>query len=410
MSETGTCYRHADRTTGIHCTRCANLICTDCMIQAPVGHHCPACVAAARPDMRRITRPRWTLPTGKVGAGPVIATLVVVNVLVYALSSHDPTLLNRFGQARSPIVNGGEYYRLLTAAFLHLNLAHLVVNMVTLVVIGPELEAAFGRVRFVAVYLLSAVGGSVAATLWDPRPGVGASTAVYGVLGALLAVAWRRRLGVERILLTIVFGALIGLVVPVGHIAHAGGLATGLALGLVFEWPAATRRRTWLDAGACVAAAVVLGGLVLAAADPFDDTYLRVLNRQLELFGSYGLPYETAVARPPELLPYYRTTKDGKASYRTYQLKDPSGPRTVRLEFGDGRSATATVPRGSGWMALGWSHRFPGHEARYEQRVSFVGAEPADVAGVTDVCPHGTRPVPEDAEGEEGETPMCVRP
>lgn len=163
MGELEACYRHPERPTGLHCTRCGNPTCPDCMIPAPVGHHCPSCVAAARKDMRKVRTVRGIRPS----AGVVTAALLVANVVVHVLVQQDPSLLDRFGNQRAAVA-GGEYYRLLTTAFVHLGWTHLAVNCFTLAYLGTLVEGVFGRARFITLFLLCALGGSVA-TLWPGR-------------------------------------------------------------------------------------------------------------------------------------------------------------------------------------------------------------------------------------------------
>ena len=164
------CYRHPDRETGIRCARCERPICPECMIGAAVGFHCPECVRGSAGTGRDV-RPR-TLAGGRVSADPklVTKTLIGLNVAVFlAVFFVGDGMLDRlllFGRAViepfGPVegVAEGQWYRLLTAAFLHQELLHLVMNMLGLWFLGPPLEAALGRLRFVALYLFSALGGS----------------------------------------------------------------------------------------------------------------------------------------------------------------------------------------------------------------------------------------------------------
>src|SRR5947207_6292347 len=109
MPLTTTCYRHPTRLTGARCTRCGRSICADCMVTAPVGHHCPDCVREANRGVRR----------AHTGAGDALMVkgLIVLNVLVYLLQQSDATITARFAM-RPNSVAAGEYYRMLTAAFL----------------------------------------------------------------------------------------------------------------------------------------------------------------------------------------------------------------------------------------------------------------------------------------------------
>src|SRR4051795_3498065 len=116
-----TCYRHPNRVTGASCTRCSRPICPDCMVEAPVGHHCPERVRA---EARRVRRPLAFANT----PGLVVRALIAVNVVVYLLEESNSSVIARF-EMHPVSVAGGEYYRLLTAAFLHAGVLHIAFNM-----------------------------------------------------------------------------------------------------------------------------------------------------------------------------------------------------------------------------------------------------------------------------------------
>ena len=171
------------------------------MRSASVGHHCPTCVAEGSASVRQAR----TTFGGRVAADTsrVSMTIVAVNVVVFVLglAVGQGELQSRFGQIAGVPggfgVADGEYYRLLTAAFLHAGVFHVLMNMFALAQLGPVLEAALGRLRFTVLYVLSALGGSVLSYLLsDPfQLGVGASGAIFGLFGAYYVVV--RRLGGE---------------------------------------------------------------------------------------------------------------------------------------------------------------------------------------------------------------------
>lgn len=198
------CYRHPDRDTGISCTRCERPICPECMISASVGFQCPECVREGSGTGHRPTAnaPR-TLAGGVVAADPHLVTkiLIGINVLVFLVGAINPALVvqleliaryREFAYLVGPIegVSTGEYHRLLTSVFLHTELWHIAGNMIALWVIGGPLEAALGRARYLAVYLLSGLGGSALVYLMSApnTPTLGASGAVFGLLGATVVL------------------------------------------------------------------------------------------------------------------------------------------------------------------------------------------------------------------------------
>ena len=242
------------------------------MRAASVGFQCPECVAAGASTVREPRTAfggRLSGDTSKVTIG-----LIAANVLVHlvALAVGERELQFRFGNypgfpgGLDGVVNG-EYYRLLTAAFLHAGLFHLALNMFALAALGPTLETALGRVRFAALYVLAALGGSVLSFLLsEPNQlGVGASGAIFGLFGAYYVVA--RRLGGETrsILVLLVVNLVITFTVPIiDWRAHLGGLATGALVALALAYAPRGPRRTQVQVAACAAVALLLVVLVVA--------------------------------------------------------------------------------------------------------------------------------------------------
>ena len=172
-----------------------------------------------------------------------------------------------------------EYWRLLTCVFVHGGLIHLAVNMWSLLAIGPLVERFYGNLAFAVLYLAAGVGGSIASVATHPqRIGVGASGAICGVLGALVAFLITHRRSIPASLLKslranvvgiIVFMAVLGMVPNIDQEAHLGGLATGFVCGLLLyrSWPVG--RSKWVAvrrglAFAVIAAATAGAGLALA--------------------------------------------------------------------------------------------------------------------------------------------------
>lgn len=194
-SESPTCYRHPGRRTYVRCTRCDRYICGECMRVGPVGHQCAECV---REGARAVRQPRTPFGGRQRSATPVVTyTLISLNALVFVMQV---TVMGLERQLAlwPPAVASGQTYRLVTSAFLHYGAMHLLLNMWALYVVGPPLEMWLGRLRFGALYAVSALGGSVLVYLIAPlnTATAGASGAVFGLFGATFMVA--RRLHLDR--------------------------------------------------------------------------------------------------------------------------------------------------------------------------------------------------------------------
>jgi len=244
------CYRHPDRETYIRCTRCERSICPDCMISASVGFQCPQCVAegkASIPDVK--TR----LGAKAINRPYVTFALIGLNVIAFAftlLSKADPQsgldqITADYGMWPIGVALGDQYYRLATAMFLHAGLAHIAVNMLALWVIGPQLESLFGHVRYTVLYLVAGLGGSVA-SFWFSSPnvvGVGASGAIFGLMGAYVVVGKALRADISQVVGLIALNVVIGFVG--GNIdwrAHFGGLVTGAIVAAIFSFAPKNQR------------------------------------------------------------------------------------------------------------------------------------------------------------------------
>jgi membrane associated rhomboid family serine protease len=270
-----TCYRHPGRETYLSCVRCGRPACPDCLRAAPVGQQCVDCVKEGNRGVRQPT----AVFGGRVTAGATVTwVLVGLNVLFYLVEwvypkvvdyydmvagAYDPTIHQVVGVAH------GQSYRLITSAFLHepgltgFGPAHIIFNMWALLLVGPALERLLGHLRFLALYLLSALGGSVAFYFFAPAnaSALGASGAIFGLFGAYFVVAKRLRLDTRAIVFLIVLNLALGFAVPsIAWQAHLGGLVTGGLLTAAYAY-APRHQRTLVQAGATVA---VLAVLVLA--------------------------------------------------------------------------------------------------------------------------------------------------
>ena len=240
------CYRHPDRETWVSCTRCERPICPDCLRPASVGFQCPQCVAEGERTVRRARAPYG----GRIARRPGLVTVVLgaLNVAAFAVTaltspggltanSRSP-LFDRLELVPIRVAVQSEYWRLLGAAFLHIGVLHLVVNMLALAVVGPSLERVFGAWRYLAVYLLGALGGSVAVYLFDSpyRAVAGASGAIYGLFAATLVVLRKLGLDARYMLLAIGLNFAVSFAPGISLLGHLGGFLTGglAALALVY--------------------------------------------------------------------------------------------------------------------------------------------------------------------------------
>lgn len=275
------CYRHPDRETGIRCTRCERPICPECMINASVGFQCPQCVreGSGTGHGPAANAPR-TIAGGVVAADPHLVTkiLIGINVAVFIAAQIFPELaiklelLGRYQELEGGPLEGvftGEYYRLMTSAFLHVAAWHILGNMLGLWFIGAPLEQALGRVRYLAVYLLSALGGSALVYLLTPGnvPTLGASGAIFGLLGATVVLARRMRYEMRPLITMAVFMLVLTFApgLNVSWQAHIGGLVTGALLALGLLWPGAgngARNRKLVQWGTCVAVFLLAAAVI----------------------------------------------------------------------------------------------------------------------------------------------------
>ena len=276
------CYRHPKRETWVSCQRCGRHICPECQTPAAVGVHCPECVREARAGMPR--RAPAILRAFAPGRGTVVTyVLIALNVLIYALQFITAQQLTD-AWFLYPYTIGSEPWRLITSAFLHSPgiIVHILFNMYALFIFGPVLESFLGRGRFIALYLIGALGGSLgvltSVEVWvltdgtlqnAPGGALGASGAVFALLGAVFAM--RKAMGVDVRQLLIVL--VINLAIPffVGGIAwegHVGGLVIGFLVGLIFVRTRRPEARVaqivWLVAVA--AGLLVLFGIYLLSA------------------------------------------------------------------------------------------------------------------------------------------------
>lgn len=231
------CYRHPDRQSYILCQRCGRTVCSECQTQAAVGVHCPECVREARQSAPK-RAPGVITAFRRSSSQPVVTySLIGITVVVYLLqlvSAH--VLTNQL--VYRPGLTELEPWTMITSIFVHSprSIFHILFNMYSLFVFGPILEHLLGRGRFLALYLIAGFGGSVAVLLLAPMSAVlGASGAIFGLMGAFFVI--QRGLGGNnaQIMIVILLNLVIGFLVPnIAWQAHLGGLLVGGAVAFVY--------------------------------------------------------------------------------------------------------------------------------------------------------------------------------
>ena len=280
-----TCYRHPNRETGVACSSCGRPICPDCMTPTPVGMRCPEC-AGDRTKVRtaQTVRARAGRGTG-LGRYSMTEILLAVNVIVFVAEVATGLSLGgagslgtvfKDGALYGPYIDGvyhSEYYRLFTSAFIHDGILHILFNMWFLYIVGRSLEQGIGRWNFLAIYLASLFAGSFGALLFSADiPTVGASGALFGLLGALIVIAHRRGISIWQSGLgaTLVINVIFSLTIADVSIgAHLGGVVAGLICGWLYLELAERRRMApafW--AGCAVVAAVSIVAALAVAHGP----------------------------------------------------------------------------------------------------------------------------------------------
>lgn len=279
MDQTVCCYRHPDRETGIRCTRCERPICPECMVNASVGFQCPECVREGR---RGAPEPR-TVAGGSIAADPRLVTKILIglNLAVFlAVLAYGDGLVENLG-LYGPCFNFGttgvhcgvadgpnEWYRLLSSVFLHQEFAHIGLNMLVLWWIGAPLEAVLGRARYLALYLLSGLGGSALVLMLAPDTlTLGASGAIYGLFGATAVFVKRLRQDMRPVLMLLGLNLLFTFTWSnISWQGHIGGLVTGALVAVGMAYAPRERRRLvqWGTCAAVLAAVIVVTAVAVS--------------------------------------------------------------------------------------------------------------------------------------------------
>lgn len=274
------CYRHPDRTVGRRCTRCGKPACADCLEQVSVGSHCRDCIKAARPDIK--TRARYWQ-----ASKPAIVSYVLIGINVavfvglglwydlggmlagditeahveYALFDSWRTGIIETSQGPFLVGEPNEWYRLVTAGFLHFGLIHLAFNMYFLFVLGNQMEPQLGRVKFLLLYAASLLGGSAGVMVINQGSfTAGASGAVFGLLGAMAVGIWLHGINPFSTQIGTLLLINLGLTFFVGGISiggHVGGLLAGATCGFVMMAPGYKAYPAWARYATPVAVSVL---------------------------------------------------------------------------------------------------------------------------------------------------------
>ena len=275
------CYRHKNVETAVSCSECGRPICPDCMVFAPVGIHCPECSQQREARVPRAKPSQTIRQLARTGAGDLVTRVLVgINVLIYIAQVAESGNLSGVGGQLflkgalfGPAVADGDWWRIVTSGFLHGSPIHLLFNVLMLWWFGRALEALIGPRRFLALYMISLLAGSAGALLLSPTtPVVGASGAVFGILGAGLLLE-RRGIYVfgGAAFMIVALNVVISFVIPrISVGGHLGGLVGGALVMLVMSNfgrsnPAYTRTT-----------APVVAGLVCVAVGSVAIAYLRV--------------------------------------------------------------------------------------------------------------------------------------
>jgi membrane associated rhomboid family serine protease len=239
------------------------------MNAASVGWQCPECTSEGAKRSRHVpafthTSRNRTGVVGSTNPTPVVLIIIAINVVVFFFEGFgtNTSVVDRFAMWPDGVHFYHQYYRAFTALWLHADFVHILFNMIALLIVGPALEVLLGKLRFVALYLLAGLGGSVASYILSPHneAGIGASGAIMGVLGAYVVIGLRRRLPVAPVVGLLILNFVIGFTGNIDWRAHLGGVVTGAVLAFVYDYAGGLR-----DQKTALVLSVGGSGAVLAA-------------------------------------------------------------------------------------------------------------------------------------------------
>lgn len=278
-----TCFRHTDRETWVSCVRCGRHACPDCLRDASVGQQCVECVRGAG---RGTPRPATVFGGRPTASARVTWAIMALNVIVFLAEVAKPSLLDDLSMISANVMSpsgpltgvaGGAWYRLITSAFTApgtslsgLGILDIALNMWCLYIIGPQLEKLFGPARYLAIYLLSAAGGSVLYYWLAPpnQPAAGASGAIFGLFAAYFVATKRLRARSSGIVTLIAINLAFSFIWSViAWQDHVGGLVTGAIITAAYAY-APRKNRVLIQTAATAAVILLLALAVLLRPTP----------------------------------------------------------------------------------------------------------------------------------------------
>ncbi len=271
MSELSThCYRHPDRETGVSCQRCDRYICVDCATPGAIGFLCPE-------DAKdRVKIQKATFQKSIVSAAPITVALMALNILVYGAQQLFPDLTYAlwYGNVGS-ITEEGSLIRVFTSSFAHstTQITHILFNLYSLFVLGTLLEPMIGKIRFLFLYAFSIFGGGLGFLILSTTGFViGASGAVFGLMGAYLVFLLVMKLNAGQMYIIIGLNLVLGFMPGIAWEAHVGGLVVGAAVGYVLV---STRNRVkqTLQTVSLIAIGIALMVIWTVANAPINSLY-----------------------------------------------------------------------------------------------------------------------------------------
>ncbi|MGW4828012.1 rhomboid family intramembrane serine protease [Amycolatopsis japonica] len=302
------CWWHPNRPTGLSCARCERPACPDCLREAAVGFQCTDCVQAGRQQDRAQQKQYRDAGYGSrtlAGAQPartavVTPVLLALNVIVFlitvvqsgSIANNNFSELFQYGQLWNPAtLAGDEWWRILTSGFLQYGLLHIASNAFSLWFVGRPLETALGRVPFTVLYFVSLLGGSAANLVFsdlDAVPVVGASGAIFGLIGAYTVIVIKLRLNPTWLLVILGLNVFITFQVPgISILGHAGGFVAGLLATFALLYAPDKNRLKWQLGGIAIVMVAMIGLVVWKDAQTISATCELTTSRGVPSYACY---------------------------------------------------------------------------------------------------------------------------